>query len=287
MTSTTSPVLSPAALPDHPRRRRRARRTGLVGGLVGAALLLMGAPANASDDGARRIVDHTVRSGETATGLAVRYHAWTAELISRNHLDGNASLHVGQHIEIPVVVSALRQRPARHHRARRAHHARHHRAHHRSHRTHRSHRAHHRSHHRLPDPSRSRVRRAVAGAAHRAGVDPHLALAVSWQESGWQMDRRSSAGAIGAMQVLPSTGTWMSLYAGRRLHIRHLGDNATAGTTLLRVLQGQTSSTRRTIGAYYQGLGAVREHGLYRDTRHYVRNVQAIRARLEAGRPPA
>jgi len=274
MTSTTSPSTSPSTSPGtssgtaaHPLVRRsgstptrgRGRRTGLVGGLVGAALLLMGAPAVAADGGpgGRRLVDHTVRAGETATGLAVRYHAWTAELISHNHLGSSAALHVGQHVEIPVVVAALR------------------------HRTHRA------APHRLPDPRTARVRRAVAGAANRAGVDPHLALAVAWQESGWQMDRRSGAGAIGAMQVLPGTGRWMSLYAGRPLHLRRLGDNATAGTTLLRVLDRETPTTRRAIGAYYQGLGAVREHGLYRDTRAYVANVTAIRDRLEAGRPPA
>jgi hypothetical protein len=89
------------------------------------------------------------------------------------------------------------------------------------------------------------------------------------------------------MQVLPSTGEWMSLYAGRPLHLRRLGDNATAGATLLHVLVRETPTSRRAIGAYYQGLGAVREHGLYRDTRAYVANVTAIRARLEAGRPPA
>ena len=127
----------------------------------------------------------------------------------------------------------------------------------------------------------------VARTAARHGVDPQLALAVSWQESGWQMDRRSSAGAIGAMQVLPSTATWMSLYEGRRLHPHRLADNATAGVRLLSVLEGETSNRRRAVAAYYQGLGAVRDHGIYPVSRPYVRNVLAIKHRLEAGRPPA
>jgi soluble lytic murein transglycosylase-like protein len=127
----------------------------------------------------------------------------------------------------------------------------------------------------------------VAGAAVRLGVDPELALAVSWQESGWQMDRRSDAGAVGAMQVLPTSGAWMEQYAGRELHLRRLRDNATAGVTLLRVLNDETRSTRRAVAAYYQGLGAVRVHGLYGETRAYVADVTALRARLEAGHPPA
>ena len=59
----------------------------------------------------------------------------------------------------------------------------------------------------------------IVDTARRHGVPPNLALAVSWQESGWQMHRTSSAHAIGAMQVLPATGAWMSLYADRPLKL--------------------------------------------------------------------
>ncbi len=44
-----------------------------------------------------------MKPGDTATGLAVRFHAWTAELMSHNHLDSSGRLRVGQRIEIPVV----------------------------------------------------------------------------------------------------------------------------------------------------------------------------------------
>jgi LysM repeat protein len=248
----------------------------ITAGLAGLALLLTTAPAEASDGGlppGRRVLDHTVRAGETATGLAVRYHAWTAELISHNHLGPDGALRVGQHLGIPQVRSALQ-----HHQDHQDHQPQHHT------------RQHAPQHTRAPapaDPATATVRRTVARTAVRHGVDPQLALAVSWQESGWAMDRRSDAGAIGAMQVLPSTGEWMSLYAGRQLHLHRLADNATAGVRLLRVLGDGTGSRRHQVAAYYQGLGAVREHGLYRDTRPYVANVLAIKQRLEAGRPPA
>jgi hypothetical protein len=52
------------------------------------------------------------------------------------------------------------------------------------------------------------------------------------------------------------------------------------------VLRGETSD-RRAIAAYYQGLGAVREHGIYPVTRPYVRNVVALRERLRRGWNPA
>ena len=117
-------------------------------------------------------------------------------------------------------------------------------------------------------------------------MNRHLALAISWQESGWQQRRRSSAGAIGAMQIMPDTGIWMSMYVGRRLNIYGLRDNVTAGVKLIDVLRGQTSR-KRTIAAYYQGLGAVREHGLYSETKVYFRNVAALYRRLHRGWNPA
>jgi soluble lytic murein transglycosylase-like protein len=130
------------------------------------------------------------------------------------------------------------------------------------------------------------VRRLVVRAARRHHVAPSLVLAIAWQESGWQQKRLSSAGAVGVMQVLPATGRWMSLYVGRHLNVYGLGDNVQAGVVLVRLLRGETT-LRRAVGAYYQGLGSVRRHGLYPSTRHYVRNVLALDRRLRHGWRPA
>jgi len=243
----------------------------LVGGTLAAGPLAV--PAAADDvplPPGRDLRTHVVQPGETATELAVRYHAWTDELISHNHLGADATLVVGQRIEVPVVRSAVpsgeRSGGGRSGGA-----------------------ASTPDRDRVPaaDPSRARVRDRIVQESRFRGVDPQLALAVSWQEAGWQMHHVSSAGAIGAMQVLPSTADWMEWYVGRTLHPRRMHDNVVTGVTLLRVLADNTRSERRRIGAYYQGLGAVREHGLYRETKAYVDNVQAIRQRLEQGRPPA
>jgi len=124
------------------------------------------------------------------------------------------------------------------------------------------------------------VRHLIEREARRLDVPVRLALAVAWQESGWFQAVRSPAGAVGVMQVLPSTGLWMSLYARRPLDLLDTRDNITAGVTLLRVLLDHTRSTRRAVAAYYEGLGAVRRHGLYPDAKAYVASVLAIRDRL-------
>ena len=83
----------------------------------------------------RSIVRHAVRPGETATGLAVRYHAWTDELIRLNRLGSRATLYRGQVLRIPVVVSAVRRARGHTTPRRRHHHQRHH-GHHHKHRAH-------------------------------------------------------------------------------------------------------------------------------------------------------
>lgn len=253
----------PRAIPTRtiPTRTILGAVLGLAAGL--ATTVAAAAPASADHERlprGRTLTPYVVQEGDTATGLAVRFHAWTAELVSHNHLDADGSLRVGERIVIPVVADRTGGRERDRGAADRTW--------------------------RHPDPSREEVRRVVARTARRHGVDPELALAVSWQEAGWQMHHVSSAHAVGAMQVLPSTARWMEDYAGRRLHLRRLADNAEAGVLLLDVLGAHTTRRRDRIGAYYQGLGAVREHGLYGETKAYVANVVAIKRRLEAGRPP-
>ncbi len=128
-------------------------------------------------------------------------------------------------------------------------------------------------------PSRTGMRDIIAAKARANGVDPALALAISWQEAGWNMRRVSVANAIGAMQVIPSTGDWISSVIGRRLNLLNPYDNATAGVVLLKILT-RSASQRNAIAGYYQGLRSVRERGMFADTRQYVANIQALRRRF-------
>ena len=273
--STPRPGTPPVGTPCRTGGRRA---TGLLAALLSAlaALVLLPAgPAPATPwpgHPDRSIVRHVVQPGDTATGLAVRYHAWTDELVRLNRLGAGATLRPGQVLRIPVVLSAARRdgdqqepraqapvqpvQPVQHDvtpPGRGWLHA---------------------------DLSRAQVRRLIIGTARRHGVPPRLALAVAWQESGWQQRRVSSTGALGVMQVMPDTGRWMELYVGRRLRLRDTHDNVLAGVMTIRVLRSETRQDNRAIAAYYQGLRAVRRHGFYDDTRQYLAAVRAHERRI-------
>jgi LysM repeat protein len=131
-------------------------------------------------------------------------------------------------------------------------------------------------------PSPAAVRSLVDRVARQYGVDPALALAVSDQESGFQQQVVSDADAIGAMQVVPSTARQLSSVAGRSLDPMKTEDNVVAGVLLLRLLT-RAAPLDQAIAGYYQGLGSVRTHGMYRDTRSYVADVLALKRRFAAG----
>nr|WP_276612319.1 transglycosylase SLT domain-containing protein [Kineococcus vitellinus] len=128
-------------------------------------------------------------------------------------------------------------------------------------------------------PGREEVREIIRSTAVRLGVDPSLALAVGYQESGFNMRVVSHANAIGAMQVIPSSGQWASDLLGEPIDLFDARDNAKAGVAILRTLVANNPPDI-AIASYYQGQGSVRSRGMYDDTRRYVANVQTLQARF-------
>ena len=92
----------------------------------------------------------------------------------------------------------------------------------------------------------------------------------------------SSDGAVGIMQVLPATADWVGPgLLGRRIDLRDPEDNVEAGVALLDHLYNRVGrDIRLALGAYYQGLRGVQQHGLYEETEHYVDTVLAARNRF-------
>jgi len=134
-----------------------------------------------------------------------------------------------------------------------------------------------------PAPTPSRLSASqIQQVAAANGVSPSLAAAVAWQESGFNNSMVSGANARGVMQVTP--GTWQYVeqnLAGRALDPNSAMDNTTAGVLYLKHLIAQSGGDENTaIAGYYQGMGSVQSRGLYDDTRRYVADVQALRARF-------
>jgi peptidoglycan hydrolase-like protein with peptidoglycan-binding domain len=117
-------------------------------------------------------------------------------------------------------------------------------------------------------------------AAHY-GVSARLARALAWQESGFQPHVRSSVGATGVMQVIPATRDFVELFViGRRVPRTTDGGIRVGVAYLDHLLDEFEGNIRRALGAYYQGPAAVREDGLYPETRRFVANVLALRGRV-------
>lgn len=128
------------------------------------------------------------------------------------------------------------------------------------------------------------VTRMIVAAARRFGVDPALALAVAWQESRLRQNRHSSAGAIGIMQVEPSTATMAMRQLGQRLSVWRTADNITAGVYWLSyLLRDYGGNPRLAVTAYYEGQGNLARYGFLPGAYAYDASVLARRSLLSGG----
>jgi soluble lytic murein transglycosylase-like protein len=128
-----------------------------------------------------------------------------------------------------------------------------------------------------PPASRDSVRRAIDYWSRVYGVDPTLARALAWMESGFQQDVVSSVGAIGVMQLLPETWEFVdTVLLGVRTPRTYQG-NVRAGVRYLRwQLDEFGGNVRLALAGWYQGARAVRERGLFNETKDFVRIVLAL-----------
>jgi soluble lytic murein transglycosylase-like protein len=128
-----------------------------------------------------------------------------------------------------------------------------------------------------PPASRDAIRSAIDHWSRVYGVDPALARALAWMESGFQQDVVSSVGALGVMQLLPETWEFVdTVLLGERTPRTYQG-NVRAGVRYLRWQLDEFGGDRRlALAGWYQGARAVRERGLYNETKVFVRIVLAL-----------
>jgi len=115
----------------------------------------------------------------------------------------------------------------------------------------------------------------IASAAEANGVDPMLVSALIKVESGYRPTARSRRGAMGLMQLMPSTA--------REYNVRHPFEpkaNIEAGIKHLKTLLDRfDGGVALALAAYNAGPGAVEKfNGIppYRETRNYVARILSL-----------
>ena len=111
-------------------------------------------------------------------------------------------------------------------------------------------------------PMPPEYRDTVTAAAEKHGVAPSLIWAVIHTESGFSPDARSSAGAVGLMQVTAPTMEWVMMRDGieevpaaSALTDGHF--NIEIGTSVLRLLGERFAVQDTVLAAYNAGMGNV------------------------------
>ncbi|MHB1063778.1 MAG: lytic transglycosylase [Georgenia sp.] len=232
-----------------------------------AAVVPVSAPAPAA-------ATYTVLRGDTVSHLAKAWGTTIAAVIEANSLDGAGLIYVGQQLKVPGVATPApataskplvpntflgRTYPAATVAAANANKA---------------------ALLAAGVPSRQQMQATVVEVARAMGVDPVLAQAHAYQESGFNHASVSPANAIGTMQVIPSSGRWASDLVGRQLDLLDPYDNVVAGVAIIRQLHRTSPDFDSAIAGYYQGAGSVSRNGMFSDTKSYVASVKAHMGRF-------
>lgn len=245
-------------------------RIGQTLSIPGAGGATAAAPAPAAAAQAAGSVSHRVRPGDTVTAIAAKHGASVAAIVAANGLDSRAMIRIGQTLTVPVPVAAPSAATVGNTFAGRTYADSVVAAANANLTTLRS----------SPTPSKAEMQAKIVATARAMGVDPALAQAVAFQESGFKHAVVSPANAIGTMQVIPTSGQWASDLVGRQLNLVNPDDNVTAGVAILRALVGNAPDLPTAIAGYYQGASSVKRNGMFADTRRYVANVQTHMTRF-------
>lgn len=114
----------------------------------------------------------------------------------------------------------------------------------------------------------------ITTLAQAHGVDPALVQALIQVESGYKPNARSQRGAMGLMQLMPSTA--------RHYNVRNPYDpkaNIAAGIKHLKTLLDRFATVDVALAAYNAGEGAVKKfNGVppYRETRNYISRILSL-----------
>jgi soluble lytic murein transglycosylase-like protein len=126
----------------------------------------------------------------------------------------------------------------------------------------------------------------ITAAAKKHGIDPALLAGLVKQESGFDPNAGSPAGARGLTQLMPATAAGLGV-----TNVLDPIQNLDGGAKYLRQqLDAFGGDVTRALAAYNAGPGAVQRYGgvpPYAETQNYVRIVQANAAQYRAASTPS
>jgi soluble lytic murein transglycosylase-like protein len=187
---------------------------------------------------------YLVQAGDTLSGIALRYGVTRAAIEAANGIANPSLIVTGSYLTVPNASSGASVQSS-------------------------------------GDVSPSEAASLIVSWARNYGIAPSLALAVAYQESGFNQSVTSSTGAIGVMQVEPYTGVIISRLLGRPVNLYNVQDNVQGGIfwlTHLLVFYGWDAAL--AVAAYYEGTRSLARYGVFADTQQYVNNVLALQSRF-------
>ena len=124
----------------------------------------------------------------------------------------------------------------------------------------------------------------ITAAAKKYGLDPALLAGLVKQESGFNPNAGSPAGARGLTQLMPGTAAGLGV-----TNVLDPAQSLDGGAKYLKAqLDAFGGDVARALAAYNAGPGAVQRYGgvpPYAETQNYVRAVQANAANYRAASP--
>jgi len=128
------------------------------------------------------------------------------------------------------------------------------------------------------------VKAAIVKHAIEMGVDPAIALSIARTESGFSHNARSSHGAVGVFQLMPSTARRMGL------NPYSLNDNIKGGIMYYKSMYKMFGSVELALAAYNAGPGNVKRYKAvppYAETKRFVSKLMKDYHYYKANPDPA
>ena len=187
---------------------------------------------------------YVVKPGDSLTAIAQRTHTTLSKLAQANGINPSHTLVIGTALRLPAAVSAAAPSS-------------------------------------ISASNATEVRASLDRWAAHYGIDPSLARALAWMESGFNNSAVSSVGAQGVMQLLPSTWDYVEkVLIGHA--VQHDADgNVEVGLAYLHhLLAAFGGDEHLALAGWYQGERATKASGPYKVSKVFVANVLALRERM-------